>query len=236
MKNQYFGDISDYRKYGLLRCLQGSGLGVTVSWMLTPDDGGNDGKLTDYLDDPDSWRHHDPELFDALRKALSHPRHRKVGAATSFLKGANFVEDVLDGSVDARVAWFDRTVESISSTTLLFLDPDNGLEVASTGRNTRGSEKYIHWEEVSVFWSIGASILIYQHFPRVKRSVFVPRICEKLSEACPGQDPIAIVSGRVLFLLVGQPDYREQLEDCARQAERRWGAQLEIYRSQRNEQ
>jgi hypothetical protein len=44
MKNQYFGDINDYRKYGLLRMLQSSGGGrLLVAWMLTPDDGSRDG-------------------------------------------------------------------------------------------------------------------------------------------------------------------------------------------------
>jgi hypothetical protein len=45
MKHQYFGDINDYRKYGLLRALQSSSLGgLLVAWMLTPDDGGPDGR------------------------------------------------------------------------------------------------------------------------------------------------------------------------------------------------
>jgi hypothetical protein len=44
MKNQYFGDINDYRKYGLLRILQSTGNGrLLVAWMLTPDGGSRDG-------------------------------------------------------------------------------------------------------------------------------------------------------------------------------------------------
>jgi len=37
MKNQYFGDINDYRKYGLLRCFAEAGLNIGVCWMLTPE-------------------------------------------------------------------------------------------------------------------------------------------------------------------------------------------------------
>jgi hypothetical protein len=41
MKNQYFGDINDYRKYGLLRILSDEGsMRTGVCWMLTRDDGG----------------------------------------------------------------------------------------------------------------------------------------------------------------------------------------------------
>jgi hypothetical protein len=39
VRNQFFGDINDYHKYGLLRALSGDGdLKVGVCWMLTPDD------------------------------------------------------------------------------------------------------------------------------------------------------------------------------------------------------
>ncbi len=57
MKNQYFGDVNDYRKYGLLRALQGDGAGgLLVAWMLTPDDGSGDGGLRSYLAGPRRWR------------------------------------------------------------------------------------------------------------------------------------------------------------------------------------
>jgi len=61
MKNQYFGDINDYGKYGLLRILAGFGeLKIAVCWMLTPDDGRRDGRLIQYLKQPEKWRKYDP--------------------------------------------------------------------------------------------------------------------------------------------------------------------------------
>ncbi|CAA9432540.1 MAG: hypothetical protein AVDCRST_MAG37-733 [uncultured Rubrobacteraceae bacterium] len=51
MKNQYFGDVSDYRKYGLLRVLSSEGeISTGVCWMLTPSDGRTDGRKLEYLD------------------------------------------------------------------------------------------------------------------------------------------------------------------------------------------
>ena len=35
MKNQYFGDIGDYGKYGLLRFLSMRGITIAVNWYLT---------------------------------------------------------------------------------------------------------------------------------------------------------------------------------------------------------
>lgn len=72
MKNQYFGDINDYRKYGLLRALRSEGDGsLLVAWMLTPEDGGRDEGLRSYLDDPDTWAKYDPELFKGQADLLS---------------------------------------------------------------------------------------------------------------------------------------------------------------------
>ena len=56
MKNQYFGDVNDYRKYGLLRILTGFGsMTSCVCWMLTADDGRPDGGQVDYLLKPAFW-------------------------------------------------------------------------------------------------------------------------------------------------------------------------------------
>jgi hypothetical protein len=71
MKNQYFGDVNDYRKYGLLRTLTATGqISTAVCWMLTPDDSSSDGRFIDYLKHPETWRHFDPELFDQLKQIV----------------------------------------------------------------------------------------------------------------------------------------------------------------------
>ena len=50
MKNQYFGDIGDYGKYGLLRFLAQNGVKIAVNWYLTTNDGSGDGKHVSYLE------------------------------------------------------------------------------------------------------------------------------------------------------------------------------------------
>ena len=49
MKNQYFGDVGDYGKYGLLRFIAKRGVTIAVNWYLTPDDQSNDGHIRGYL-------------------------------------------------------------------------------------------------------------------------------------------------------------------------------------------
>ena len=71
MKNQYVGDINDYRKYGLLRSLQTvSDMRLLVSWMLTKDDGSSDGKFIDYLKNPKKWEKYDPSHIGSCTVSL----------------------------------------------------------------------------------------------------------------------------------------------------------------------
>ena len=83
MKDQYFGDVNDYRKYGLLRALGHAGFKTLVVWMLTPNDGRSDGRFTDYLDQPSHWKHYDEELYDALHDWVKVSRPRRPAPAAA---------------------------------------------------------------------------------------------------------------------------------------------------------
>jgi hypothetical protein len=64
VKDQYFGDVNDYRKYGLLRAiLAGANVRLGVCWMLTAPDSRTDGRHVAYLDNPTKFRRFDHELF-----------------------------------------------------------------------------------------------------------------------------------------------------------------------------
>lgn len=80
MKNQYFGDINEFRKYGIPCALVGLPLDLVVSWMLTPGDGRSDGRFTSYLTEPDRWQETDPDLFRFLRRVVHQEGKRKVAA------------------------------------------------------------------------------------------------------------------------------------------------------------
>ena len=69
MKDKYFGDINDYRKYGLLRALtQPRGFKIGMCWLRTAPDGRQDGEARRYLEQPEQWRHRDPSLYDSMRR------------------------------------------------------------------------------------------------------------------------------------------------------------------------
>ena len=80
MKLQYLGDVNDYRKYCLLRHFADHGqIKLGVCWMLTPPDQGRDGRKTAYLDQPEVWRGHDPDLFDLLKLVVQKDGQRLLG-------------------------------------------------------------------------------------------------------------------------------------------------------------
>ena len=83
MKNQYFGDVNDYRKYGLLRGLVEERQKLGVCWMLTPSDGTSDGQKIRYLKEPERFRHLDPTLFDRLEGLVGSSRRAREGSSGS---------------------------------------------------------------------------------------------------------------------------------------------------------
>ena len=71
VKNQYFGDINDYRKYGLLRILTGRGqIRTAVCWMLRADDGRGDGSRIKHLSELEKWRNYDFAVSDHLEELV----------------------------------------------------------------------------------------------------------------------------------------------------------------------
>lgn len=230
MKNQYFGDVNDYRKYGILRCAVDAGWRVGVCWMLTPDDDGKDGGKTAYLDNPARWKRHDPILYSALASTLriEGTRHVRRAQSDSIVPSAEFVESVVPDRADARRAWFETALRELDGSDLLFFDPDNGLEIPSKTLGARGSSKYLYWHEVAAAWQTSKSLLIFQHFPREKRAVYVPRIVAELRERTPKGSVVPLATSNALFLLVVPPEHAERLRAFRQGLESKWHEQVGI--------
>ena len=179
MKNQYFGDVNDYRKYGLLRALQSTWDGsLLVAWMLTPDDGGRDGRFRSYLEAPEIWAKYDPELFAGLADLLRPTARPSVSLIerSALLPRVRYHSAVVpDGRIE-RDAWRDDLLCKALGVDLVFLDPDNGIEVPSKPVGRMRSSKYVTWQEIRALWEEGCSLLIYQHFPRERRDKFLDRL------------------------------------------------------------
>lgn len=229
MKDQYFGDINDYRKYGLLRAIAcGSELRILVAWMLTPDDGSTDGRPVSYLEHPARWAHHDPVLFERLKQLLASVRRRRVCMIedAGLLPKAEFFLPNAPDVASGREQWFRLVSHRAQSRDFVLLDPDNGLEVKSRPYGRKNSSKFLYWREVEALWAPGKPLLIYQHFRREKRITFIQRMLEALRGATPGSFVEAFSTSRVVFLMALQPEHQGFHEDVVQRVQEQWTGQF----------
>lgn len=230
MKHQYVGDINDYRKYGLLRSLASSEWRVGTCWMVTPDDERADGNKINYLSQPDRWRHHDAELFDALA-ALVHgsgERHLIHVQTQPLFPCSLFFDEIVPDTLADRRRWFHDALRHLSDASLLFFDPDNGMEVISKPMGTKNSSKYLYFEEVAEAWKTNASMLIYQHFPRERRETFIPRMVAQIKELVPSSVIWPLVTGNVLFLLACQRHHVSAARYGFEKLREMWAGQIKV--------
>lgn len=231
MKNQYFGDINDYRKYGLLRLLSGGGeITTAVCWMLTPDDGRTDGRLIKYLEQPEKWRHLDPRLFDHLTELVLDQSRRDVrGIETpAILPACRFAPGLLADDAEARAKYFETFMDIAKDCDLVFFDPDNGIEVRSKPYGRKDSSKYVYWPELIASFSAGHSLLIYQHFPRIKRERFIETKARELARKTEAREVYSFRTPNVLFVLAPQERHRESFRKRSRKVARVWASQIRV--------
>ena len=231
MKNQYFGDINDYRKYGLLRGLQSiGGSRLLVAWMLTPDDGSRDGGRRSYLRDPDTWMRYDPTLFTGLAGML---RPRSVPEVSliersSLLPRAFYYAAVVPDAIKDRDAWRQGLLSAAHDADLVFVDPDNGIEVLSKPIGRKGSSKYVAWREIRDLWETGCSVLIYQHFRRERRTTFAERLTAELRARVGARFTAAFLTPHVLFLLAVQERNKDLFREGISLLTQRWKEEIKL--------
>jgi hypothetical protein len=241
MKNQYVGDVNDYRKYGILRKLIDAGLKLGVFWMLTEDDSSGEGNDTCYLCEKyaKQYRDYDPELYDKLNYLVNENKNRTVAAIakSGILPGTVFVDDEITDDKDDRMKKVEKAVLSLSSVDLVFFDPDNGLEnrLKEDGSKTKypkikghkESNKLLYFDEVkTTFNENGKSLLIYQHYPRIKRDEYRETRSKELLEMTGTRKVHTISTQNVCFFLVGQDRHMKKIQTAMESLKTSWEIDL----------
>ena len=228
MKVQYLGDVNDYRKYALLRLLALTGLKIGVHWLLTPDDGRNDGGKRSYLAQLNPWRSYDPELFDVLATVPPVPTFddfRQIEQRDIIPHAVYWDELVPTGTV-ARQAYHAASMEAFVDRDLVFFDPDNGLAVASVTKGRAAGIKFVFDDELAEHYAAERSLLIYQHFPRLERAQFLRDLGVRLRAFAPDAEMWACHTAHVVFLLVVHPnlsvDQAGAISAAIEDGRRRW--------------
>jgi hypothetical protein len=228
VKDQYVGDINDFEKYAILRALRNaSKLPLVVCWMLTKPDATGEGAKTDYLRQPDRYRELDPHVFDRLREIVR-TRNRSVRAVeeAGVLEDATFFSRHLEDDPASRDTYFRDLWRVVEGRSLIFFDPDVGLAPNSVHRGGRRSAMYLFDDEICDAHRRGHSLVVYQHFAREQRSVYLERLFTRMRGACGAESLVALWSARVAFVIVPQEGVVSAMTDAAHDLVSRWSPLL----------
>jgi len=231
MKNQYFGDVNDYKKYGLLRLLNGcKQIRTAVCWMLTPNDLRTDGHRIDYLRQPEKWGSFDPIVYEFLRKQVIECQIRNVNTleSSNVLPNCRFYSEVVQDNAGYRKEYLKRFLEFAHGSTLVFFDPDNGMEVKSTRLGRKNSSKYLYWTEVEKSYSAGHSLLVYQHLPPKPREPFIRNLADRFRAVTGVSCVYSYRTQFVVFFLIPQSIHRAVFALANRRVKEVWGKEIKV--------
>jgi len=175
MKDQYAGDVGDFSKFGLLRNLQAElpSEKVGIVWYLTPDksDGGSpkDGGFTSYL----KLKECDSELYGKLQTIPGGTRRVSEFRRLGLMDNISDCDDVLDTTTlkpnarrQAREDWFRGACRKMEGSTLVLLDPDNGIEPELLKLTQARADKFALGSELRAFHDRDMTVVCYQHATR----------------------------------------------------------------------
>lgn len=224
MKDQYFGDVGDYRKFSILRAFSKEGLEVLVCWMYTLPDGRSDGRFVEYLSKPE-WREYEPDIFDFLHNAVLKDKVRKLSLIekSGLLSGVSFFSEVLQEKSTDRKAFFEMLHKEAKEADLVFLDPDNGIEVASVKTDKTNSERYVYWDELKELFGLGKSLLVYQHFGRQERNTYIQKTAQQVKDKLGAESIITVRTKNSFYLLIPQSKHLPKLKGAVSQIQMLWG-------------
>ena len=206
MKNQFFGDRRDFFKYDLLlQLLDGVPFkhGLTLIPMLTPDDKSNDGRLVRY-----GCGGRRQDLYDFLRRSVEEGARDIRRLRLLFETVRHPYMPYRDDSYfthQHREGYFAAIPAVYLKRALVFLDPDNGLEVPSM--SPANAHKYVRYEEVSSLVSRmddTSVLVVYQHLPRVNRTTFFHRVRQRIITELSIRDPLYVSDNEIAFLVMAK--------------------------------
>jgi hypothetical protein len=109
-----------------------------------------------------------------------------------------YFSDLLADGHQHRKTWFANCRRKLEGSDLIFFDPDNGLE-RSIRAGRRNSHKFLYWTEVRDTFSGGASVLVYQHFPREARASYIERLAARLQDETGASTVFSFITPTVSF-------------------------------------
>jgi hypothetical protein len=174
---------------------------LLVVWMLTPDDGGRDGGFRSHLQDPDRWRPYDPPLFDELANLLrpAQPRDVSLIEQSGLLPDTSYYSPLVPDGRGDREAWRKGLLDAVGNTA---------------------------WQEIEMLWAQGRSVMVYQHYPRMRRPVFHEQIAREVARHLDQPALYALRASAVVYFLIVQPRHKESIARAVEVIEVQWAGQI----------
>lgn len=236
MQDRYAGDVGDFSKFLLLKSLlEGHDHKLGVVWYRRPNEiHNNDGGHVEYLQDP-RFKDCDPDLLSKLSRVVHSTRRSiKLLQASAILpENTTYYPNIIDFDVKygsqsqrdktarqrARLEWCAEANKALLNSNVLFLDPDNGLEVASCSEYGRmRSGKYAYYEEVSRFLRDRDICVVYQHMNHT--CSHIDQISSRIAELRRKVDPLGrilalqcmLYSSRAYFILTSSQQHQNSVK------------------------
>ena len=200
MQERYLGDSHDFLKFAFLRHLhRAGGWRVGLNWYLThPTEvdraDNNDGEKRHHLKGG-KWLGLDPELLEALRP-FDVRANRKIAdfERSGILPGGTgYFSELL--RADSRPGWHDRALQALAPCELVFLDPDNGLQVKSM--TARTAPKYALYAETLDYFRAGKIVITIQFARQCDPIAKAHRLRAELCEMARNAEALPVIRGRV---------------------------------------
>jgi hypothetical protein len=223
MNRIYFGDIRDLFKFDLIRHIMKSLpelSGFTYVPMFSEAGGKGGGQKKRTKDIPRAL---------AAGKAGTQNRDlsslmlqmQDAGSTLEYANGLNsyFEKEQIATEIfhktrfthENRDHYFRNIFSHFPTRSLVFFDPDTGLEEGLP------TEKHLLFSEVKAVhdtMDAGSILMVYQHFPRVKRAGYIRNRCSQLIKLT-GSVPVVITDNEIIFFfLVKNPKQHGRLYDC----------------------
>ena len=203
MKNQYFGDNKDLWKYDLVMEILRAGLveHFTFVPMLTKPDGTNHGGKADRRHARAGTRN--KELANFLDECINSGQ-KDIKPMVGFFQRYGIKMTIYYGkdgyfSHRKRQSYFAGIENELLSKSLILVDPDNGLEVKSSG------EKHLLYSEVKALYERmdkASTLMVYQYFPRASRPDYLNSRMQELKDKVSGDYPVCAYDNKIAFFFL----------------------------------
>jgi len=230
MKNQYFGDIRDLFKYDLIQnIVTQSEILERCIWvpMLTANDASSDGERR--TRPKAGWDNLELNAFIGSYTEGRNERNIAHLRTVRFFREPGFLVFSVQNSghlplpdfdQSSRQSYFRKLNRALGPNSLVFLDPDTGIEPRSGS-----SERHILLAEIAGLCSsmdAGSVLMVYQHHDRKQRLAFFRDVTQRISQACD-IEPLYVSDNHIAFFFLPKADsVRHELVGLLRGYTRRY--------------